>query len=230
MTSASACDELHWKIGKWSNQAFIQFSSNYDILKIERFFDCSPYVKDKSWPYRHVVQGHGWVTELAHPDPKLRCVNPPQAPECLDWPSLASVLQPTAGPPMLIGGSEALEGMQISPAVLRYPSVPLPVISNPFIPPDWSRGGRRGEHSCQFVAPSPGPKLCQGTGEGQGVLLLLLPWLGAGLPGPCHVQYIRGDQQASLKVRWHQAHAEPSLNPSSSLSPPPPLSPFTIFF
>lgn len=59
------------------------------------------------------------------------------------------------GPPMLIGGSEALGGMQISPALLRYPSVPLPVLSNPFIPPDWRRGGRGGEHSCWFVASFP---------------------------------------------------------------------------
>lgn len=30
-------------------------------------------------------------------------------------------------------------------ALLRYPSVPLPVFFNPFIPADWRRGG---EHSC----------------------------------------------------------------------------------
>lgn len=72
-----------------------------------------------------------------------------------------------------------------------------------------------------------GPSCVKGRGEGQGVLRLLLPWLGAGLPGPCHVQYIRGDQQASLKVRWHQAHAKHSLNPSSSFYPPPPPSSFT---
>lgn len=53
---------------------------------------------------------------------------------------------------MLIGGSEAIGGMQISPALLRYPSVLLPVLSNPLIPPDWRRGG---EHSCRFVASFP---------------------------------------------------------------------------
>ncbi|KAK5935978.1 hypothetical protein CgunFtcFv8_021285 [Champsocephalus gunnari] len=57
-------------------------------------------------------------------------------------PPLAWLLQPAAGPPMLIGGYEALGGMQISPALLRYPSVPLPVLSNPLIPPDRRRGRR----------------------------------------------------------------------------------------
>lgn len=55
-----------------------------------------------------------------------------------------------------------------------------------------------------------------GTGGREGVLRLLLPWLGAGLQSPCHVLYIRGDQQASIRVRWHQAHAFPQ-------SLPPPL-------
>lgn len=40
------------------------------------------------------------------------------------------------------------------------------------------------------------------------LLLALLPWLGIGLPSPCHVLYIREDQQANLKVRWYQAHAK----------------------
>lgn len=40
------------------------------------------------------------------------------------------------------------------------------------------------------------------------LLLPLLPWLGIGLPSPCHVLYIREDQQANLKVRWYQAHAK----------------------
>lgn len=63
-----------------------------------------------------------------------------------------------------------------------------------------------------------GPSCVKGRGEGQGALGPLLPWLQAGLPGPCHVLYIRGDQQASLKVRWHQAHAQPSLTPLPALS------------
>lgn len=40
------------------------------------------------------------------------------------------------------------------------------------------------------------------------LLLPLLPWLGIGLPSPCHVLFIREDQQANLKVRWYQAHAK----------------------
>lgn len=126
---------------------------------------------------------------------------------------------------MLIGGSEALGGMQISPALLRYPSVPLPVLSNPFIPPDWRREGREGEHSCWFVASF------KGGGKGRGALGPLLPWLQTELPGPCHVLYIRGDQQASLKVRWHQAHAQPSLTPLPALSSSPFLPQlFNIFY
>lgn len=102
-----------------------------------------------------------------------------------------------------MGESEALGGIQISPALLRYPSVPLPVFFNPFIPADWRRGG---EHSCFPV----GLSCVRGWGKvGAPVpplllLVLLLPWLGIGLPSPCHVLYIREDQQANLKVRWYK--------------------------
>lgn len=60
-----------------------------------------------------------------------------------------------------MGESEALGGMQISPALLRYPSVPLPVFFNPFIPADWRRGG---EHSCFPV----GLSCIRGWGQGRG--------------------------------------------------------------
>lgn len=60
-----------------------------------------------------------------------------------------------------MGESEALGGMQISPALLRYPSVPLPVFFNPFIPADWRRGG---EHSCFPV----GLSCVRGWGQGRG--------------------------------------------------------------
>lgn len=40
------------------------------------------------------------------------------AQECHHWPSRGQVPQPAARPPMLIGGSEAFGGMQISPALL----------------------------------------------------------------------------------------------------------------
>lgn len=108
------------------------------------------------------------------------------------------------GPPMLIGGSEALGGMQISPALLRYPSVPLPVLFNPLIPPDWRK--EEENTAAGLLPPSRGPRLCRGKGV-RGA------WLGTGLSGPCHVLYIRGDQQASLKVRWHQPHAQRSPTP-----------------
>lgn len=117
---------------------------------------------------------------------------------------------------MLIGGSEALGAMQISPALLRYPSVPLPVLFNPLIPPDWMGGGGVGGHICWFVASFPPPGMVGGT-------VAVFPWLAAGLLGPCHVQYIRGDQQASLKVRWHQAHAQYSLTS-------PPALPSSFFY
>ena len=120
-------------------------------------------------PCGFCVLGHGQVRALAHPHPKEGCVNPPQAQECHHWPSHGWVPQPAAGPPMLIGGSEALGGMQISPALLRYPSVPLPVLSNPLIPPDWRRGGRGGEHSCWFVASFPWAQaVSREGGEGRG--------------------------------------------------------------
>lgn len=119
---------------------------------------------------------------------------------------------------MLIGGSEVLGAIQISQALLKYPSVPLPVLSNPLIPPDWRRGG---EYSCWLLPPSRGPWLCEGGGGGG--LWPLFPWLGAGLPGPCHVLYIRGDQQASLKVRWHQEHAQCSLTTPTPPALPPPF-------
>lgn len=60
-----------------------------------------------------------------------------------------------------MGESEALGGMQISLALLRYPSVPLPVFFNPFIPVDWRRGG---EHSCFPV----GLSCVRGWGQGRG--------------------------------------------------------------
>lgn len=79
------------------------------------------------------------------------------------------------------------------------------------------RQGRRTQLLVCCLLPV-GPSCVKGSGEGQGALGPLLPWLQAGLPGPCHVLYIRGDQQASLKVRWHQAHAQPSLTPLPALS------------
>lgn len=91
----------------------------------------------------------------------------------------------------------------IFPALLRYPSVPLPVFFNPFIPADWRRGG---EHSCFPV----GLSCVRGWGKAGAPVpplllpVLLLPWLGIGLPSPCHVLYIREDQQANLKVRWYK--------------------------
>lgn len=51
--------------------------------------------------------------------------------------------------------------MQISPALLRYPSVPLPLFFNPFIPAEWRRGG---EHSCFPV----GLSCVRGWGQGRG--------------------------------------------------------------
>lgn len=59
------------------------------------------------------------------------------------------------------GGNWGIERHANTPALLRYPSVPLPVFLNPFIPADWRRGG---EHSCFPV----GLSCVRGWGQGRG--------------------------------------------------------------
>lgn len=151
-------------------------TSDYFNLNQKFYLTCEQVINDRFHLDCRVLQvhGHGRVTALAHPHPedwrRRGCVNPLQAQECHRWPNRARVLQPAAGPPMLIGGSEALGGMQISPALLRYPSVPLPVLSNPLIPPDWRRGGRGGEHSCWFAASFPWGWRSGGGGQPQCLL------------------------------------------------------------
>jgi len=159
------------------------------------------------------IQGHGRVTALAHPHPEEGCVNPPLAQECHHWPSRGKVPQTAAGPPMLIGGSEAFGGMQISPAFLWYPSVPLPVLYNPLIPPDWRRGGRQGEHSCWFVA-SRGPWLCQGKekrrwghGGSAAAVALIRGW--ASRPMSCTVHQRRSASQPESQMTQSTCTALP---------------------
>ena len=156
------------------------------------------------WPYACWLQGHGRGVALAHPHPEAGCVNP-QAQECHHWPNRGLVLQPAAGPPMLIGGSEALGGMQISPALLRYPSVPLPVLSNPLIPPDWRRGGRGGEQLLVSCLLPVGTGCVEARGE------------GGGYRTAAAVALIRGWASRPMSYTVHQRRS--ASQPESQMTP-----------
>lgn len=120
------------------------------------------------------------------------------------------VLQPAAGPPILIEGSEALGGMQISPALLKSPSqilLPLPVLCNPLIPPDWRRGGRGAEHSCHFVASFPWAQaVSRDGGKGRGAVVLIRDWASR-----AHVIYCKSEKIS--KPAWKSDGAKALLKP-----------------
>lgn len=120
----------------------------------------------------------------------------------------------SGGPLMLIGGSEALGGMQISPALLRYPSVPLPVLFNPLIPPDW----RREEHSCWFVASFPwAPAVSRESGEGG----LIRGW--ASRPMSCTVHQRRSASQPESQMTPSTCTGLPNSPHTYTCPPRPPL-------
>lgn len=132
---------------------------------------------------------------------------------------------------MLIGGSEALEGMQISPALLRYPSVPLPVLSNPFIPPDWSRGGRGGEHSCQFVASIPWAQAVSRDGGRAGgtaaAFALIRGWASRSMSCTVHQRRSASQPESQMTPSTCRALLKPFL---LLISPTPSITFYYHFF
>lgn len=122
---------------------------------------------------------------------------------------------------MLIGSSEVLEGMQICPALLGYPSVPLPVLPNPLIPPDWRRGG--GEHSCWSSIPWALSVLEGGEGVGvggaEGSAVLIRSQSSRSVS--CTVHQRRSGSQPESQMTPSTCTALPNQPPTRAPVPPP---------